>query len=358
MAEGIAAVVDAVLGSKLTDGVQKKPSMGGFEEIFLDMQLAMGENFPQDMMFPFFQLPGMEVSQKDEEQGCMMAAEMLFSEFMPCDVKITDVSGELTGLNLELGKAVAENKSFESSPVQAVQFDMADNADGADDVKADSKNFMDMMETADNSKEISNPLHELKVSDETIKVLASLKKDKGESSLDISGEVLAEPQTVSGFETASKKLSAKFPSGEELANQVQHEMKKNIALGKKEFTVKIKPEGIGEIVVKLSEDKNFVTLKIFAASAETVKLITNEVASLQEALKPLNASVVQIENMEDKMVSQFSGNADMGNRNQFSNQNFFDRRHESSSRNIIFPTEEEEELSYVSVEDDGMDTYI
>lgn len=355
MAEGIAAVVNAALGVTAPEGSPKKISMGGFEEIFLNMQLAMGENMSENMMFPFMQLPDMQITEEDEEKGCMMASEMLFSEFVPCDINVADASAELSSLKLNL------NPNFDKivkNENKAEVLEQNFESDDSQDTKPEVKNFQSVMEVVENIKESVKPLHELKVSDETIKVLSSLKKDNGEKSFEVDGEVLQQPQTISSFEAASKKLTTKFPSGEELADQVQNEIKKNLKLGKNEFTVKLKPEGIGEIVVKLSEDKNSVSLRIFAASAETAKLITSEVASLQEALKPLNASVVQIQNIEDKMAFQFSGNADMGNRNQFSNQNSFDRKHTQFSKDEVFAVDGEEEVSYTLIEDDKMDTYI
>ncbi len=362
MIKGIAQTMEAVAGVMPLNNAGKNPVMGGFEEIFLNMQLAMGngmsEGMPygmtQDLILPLMQLPNEQGDDEDEQKGNMLAAEMLLSEFVPCDFKSMDALANVSNLNLKADSAVKEKLALAS-----FNEGKAEITESTDSSANENKVFMDVMKLSDSQRgEAMRPVHQLKVSDETVKVLSRLKRDRGENTPEAIGDVLTQPQVMNSFETASKKIASKFPSGEELANQVQQEMKKNIALGKKEFTVKIKPEGIGEIVVKLSEEKNFVSLKIIAASSATAKLISAEVMALQEALKPLNAAVVQIENIEDKIMPQFSNNADMGNHNQFSNQSFFDKRQGASSGSSFRMDDEEEEISYISIEDDKMDTYI
>lgn len=93
---------------------------------------------------------------------------------------------------------------------------------------------------------------------------------------------------------ASLEEQLQVPDGEELADQVKAGIFQNVSQGKNEFVVRIKPEGIGEITVKLSEAKDRISLTIVAANEQTAKLISNEVLALQNALRPLNAEVQEI----------------------------------------------------------------
>lgn len=113
-------------------------------------------------------------------------------------------------------------------------------------------------------------------------------------------------------DTGSHELPPVIPDGEELAQQVKNSIFENVAKGKNEFVVRLKPEGIGEIVVKLSEDKERISLSILTTSTQTARLISNEVAALQNALKPLNAEVQEITTIAgNEQAAQYSAQNQM-----------------------------------------------
>lgn len=68
----------------------------------------------------------------------------------------------------------------------------------------------------------------------------------------------------------------------------------NLAAGKDEFIVRLKPEGLGEITVKLVEQEGRVLLSILTSSPQVAKALSQDVASLQQALRPLQAQVQEI----------------------------------------------------------------
>lgn len=94
--------------------------------------------------------------------------------------------------------------------------------------------------------------------------------------------------------SASLEEQLQVPNGEEMADQIKAGFFENVAQGRNEFVVRLKPDGIGEITVKLSEGKDKITLSIVAANETTAKLISNEILALQNALRPLNAEVQEI----------------------------------------------------------------
>ncbi|MCQ4735691.1 flagellar hook-length control protein FliK, partial [Anaerotruncus colihominis] len=76
--------------------------------------------------------------------------------------------------------------------------------------------------------------------------------------------------------------------------QLKMGIQENYAANRDEFVVKLKPDGLGEITVKLVQRENSIALSILASSPQVARLISNEVAALQNALRPLQAEVTQI----------------------------------------------------------------
>ena len=84
------------------------------------------------------------------------------------------------------------------------------------------------------------------------------------------------------------------PDIQEIADQLKTGILDNLRQGKNEFVVKLRPEGLGEITVKLTESKNEISLRIVTSSAAVGKMIANDVNALQNALRPLRAQVQEI----------------------------------------------------------------
>jgi flagellar hook-length control protein FliK len=76
-----------------------------------------------------------------------------------------------------------------------------------------------------------------------------------------------------------------------ISGQIFLGLSQNLKAGKGEFVLKLIPEGLGEITVKLLETEGRTTLRIITASAETAKLINQDLAALQNALKPIRVEV-------------------------------------------------------------------
>lgn len=146
---------------------------------------------------------------------------------------------------------------------------------------------------------------------------------------------------------------------EEIVNQVKTGILDNVAKGKSEFVIRLKPEGIGEIVVKMSEDKSHISLKILTASTQTAKLISNEVTALQNALRPLHAEVQQISVVPENQLSEYTTQTGMTNQdNHFAGQQFANQNHDPSNRPKNQQDVEFGSAMQSTLEDDGLDTYI
>ncbi len=77
----------------------------------------------------------------------------------------------------------------------------------------------------------------------------------------------------------------------DISQQIFTGLSKNLAAQKSEFVIKLMPEGLGEVTVKLLEKEGKTTLRIITASSETARLINNDINALRDALRPIQVEV-------------------------------------------------------------------
>ena len=82
-----------------------------------------------------------------------------------------------------------------------------------------------------------------------------------------------------------------LPSAEEILAQVKTGLTTGVESGKKEFVIKLKPEGLGEITVRLTEVGSRMSLSITASNTQTQRLISGEMAGLREVMRPMGIEV-------------------------------------------------------------------
>lgn len=94
--------------------------------------------------------------------------------------------------------------------------------------------------------------------------------------------------------TPAAENTAAAPSIQQVADQLKTGILENLRQGNQQFVVRLKPSGMGEITVRFTEDKNTVSLRIVTSNAAVGRMLANEVAQLQNALRPLHAQVEEI----------------------------------------------------------------
>ena len=208
---------------------------------------------------------------------------------------------------LQLSQLFAENLSTAQSDAtgtnlitQLMNLSKTQGTDGlanllsADDLTGLSMNknasLSAVADTADmlsTEKSYSNAITKVK------EMLASTGTNSDDSGDDIDVDVL-QSELIKSKVTTPFELSFKTTektSDSNLLNQVSTSIKQNFSLGKNEFTIKLKPEALGEITIKIVEEAGKSTLSITTASAQTAKLINNDLAALKQAIAPLNVHV-------------------------------------------------------------------
>lgn len=94
---------------------------------------------------------------------------------------------------------------------------------------------------------------------------------------------------------ASRAASeAALPDPQAVLDQVKTGISKNFADGKDEFVVKLRPEGLGEITVKLAQGSEKITMSIMTSNSQVAKLLSGEIGILKDALRPYNVEVREI----------------------------------------------------------------
>lgn len=73
-----------------------------------------------------------------------------------------------------------------------------------------------------------------------------------------------------------------------------------------ELTIHLKPEGLGDIVVRLTSAGEKMTVRIGVTNPETEKLVTSQMESLKEMLRPLNTEVQEVYHSSQNAMD-FSG---------------------------------------------------
>ena len=72
-----------------------------------------------------------------------------------------------------------------------------------------------------------------------------------------------------------------------------------------EFMIKLNPEGLGEITVKMTKNPAGIALNILAQNSDTHKMLSAELMNLKEALKPYNAHIDQLVEAKDNLSGNF-----------------------------------------------------
>lgn len=135
---------------------------------------------------------------------------------------------------------------------------------------------------------------------------------------------LSSSKTATPFEL--RMQAAAKTESTSVAQQIETGLEKNLALGKNEFTIKLKPESLGEITVKLTEEAGKATLTITTASAATAKLLNSDLDALKAAVAPLNVrvneAVTQTASAQQSGSQQFdmAGQQFSGQQQQFAQQ--------------------------------------
>ncbi|WMJ82920.1 flagellar hook-length control protein FliK [Oscillospiraceae bacterium LTW-04] len=120
--------------------------------------------------------------------------------------------------------------------------------------------------------------------------------------------------TVNTSTTVDATQVHKALDAQDLFSQIKTSVTQHAQQGATDFTIKLSPEGLGEITVKLLEDGGKTTLSLTASDANVQRLLGSELNNLRDIMRPYNVEVAQVVqtnepqnmNMQQQFSQQFS----------------------------------------------------
>ncbi len=77
----------------------------------------------------------------------------------------------------------------------------------------------------------------------------------------------------------------------EVAPQILAKLNENLEAGTREFTMRLKPDSLGELTIRILSKDNRMTLSIVTETKEAANLLNRELAALKQAVSPMEVEV-------------------------------------------------------------------
>ena len=152
----------------------------------------------------------------------------------------------------------------------------------------------------------------------------------------------------------------------QISEQITDGIKANLNLEKTEFTVKLNPESLGELTLKLVEEGGKMVLDITAASENTARLLNSDLAVLRESVGSMNLEIREVSVAAPENIDANNAQFNMTGQ-QFSEQHRAFANHQQQSDKPYYASQHStrgiEEVaqdysSRVTMAVDGLDTYV
>ena len=137
--------------------------------------------------------------------------------------------------------------------------------------------------------------------------------DALQAQMNLRSDALSQQMKMGQIAAVDKNAQAEEP----IVKQVTQQMQLNLEKGSSEFTIRLRPENLGEITVKLVQKDGAMTLLLAADNENTKKLLNTNLEALREAVRPM-----QVEVREAVVQAQQSDGQDMSRQMDMSNGQF------------------------------------
>ena len=150
-----------------------------------------------------------------------------------------------------------------------------------------------------------------------------------------------------------------------ISEQITDGVKANLNLEKNEFTVKLNPESLGEVTIKLAEEGGKMVVNITATTESTAELLNSDLTALRDSLGSLNLEIREVtveapESIEESIAEFNMTSQQFSDRQRaFNNQQQNDTPYYAHVDGVY--TSEEITADYssrVRTAVDGLDTYV
>ncbi|MCI8441165.1 MAG: hypothetical protein HFG27_01340 [Provencibacterium sp.] len=287
---------------------------GGFFALLLQMLEGMSQ--PEDAAALFPMLAGGPLSDEEEKKGSELAMQLLAGMLDPGALGLVQqAQNDLSQENSQLVQLIGSFAGVDSQKAQQLYLLMqaADDSQTArpaaeekpqagQEALQGGKGFLEVLDFSLNtSKTQENGQSSLQFGGSFRQAVAEAQKlmsekpqqDDKEQKLDVESlqslaDTRREQIQQARFSAAREDISQPQP----LTEQIRTGIREGLLQGKSEFVVRLKPEGLGEITVRLTEGTDgSMTLNLTASTAQTAKLLNQELTGLREALRPYGTEV-------------------------------------------------------------------
>ena len=134
-------------------------------------------------------------------------------------------------------------------------------------------------------------------------VLEELKRNADARGIDLTGKAVQNRMNY-GLRPVSDAREQQIDTP--VLEQLKTGVERAAQTGTRELTIHLKPEGLGDIVVHLTSSGDKTTVRIGVINPETEKLVTSQMESLKDMLRPLNTEVQEVYHSSQNAMD-FSG---------------------------------------------------
>lgn len=337
-----------------------------------------GESKDTDTDNLMMQLAGAMMAQNPQllaffQQDDASAAELVSSLNLPADVKQFLLDTRLAAQNSQSNSGAAA--AFLEAVADSQAGETVQASEQSNDAQAGtSQSFVEILSngqgenSADDLQGLQNDF--LRSIREAKSLMSSSEKpNQKEVPLDIDqlqSDVMSNRfNPLSSLEGKTARMEFNQTQAPEVDQQIQQGITENLLHGRKEFVIKLRPEGLGEITVKLLEKPGEASvLSLITSSAESAKLINEKLTALQEAMRPLHVQVNMatqqtVEPSQAGSQPDFNSQQFMFDQNQSGANQQQEKRSNQSGDSIFRLTDDGlVEEPEAELEADGLDTYI
>ena len=183
----------------------------------------------------------------------------------------------------------------------------------------------------------------------------------GIAAANVNANVITQDFELPKVQNLSNPLFDEFNISEQITDGV----KANLNLEKSEFTVKLNPESLGEVTIKLVEEGGKMVVNITVATESTAKLLNSDLTALRDSLGSLNLEIREVtveapESIEESMAQFNMTSQQFSDRQRaFNNQQQDDKPYYAHQNGVYMSEEITADYSgRVRTAVDGLDTYV
>lgn len=132
-----------------------------------------------------------------------------------------------------------------------------------------------------------------------------------------------EKQLASTQPIKTEEFATKPTETQEIIRQTAQGIKENVAAGKQEFVMKLTPQGLGEITVKLVSENGRTIMQLTAQNQNVQRILGAELEALRQAVRPFNVEVKEVNTANQSQLDMSNQSNQQQQQYQSNASNFF-----------------------------------